>query len=466
MAGIGFELRRILNRGTLTSLMSAYGYAGVIGSGPWVLSILGILAVGVLVRLVAGLDTASPAIAQFQVSITYLIAGSLILTGPLQLSYTRFVADRMFEQRNDLVLPNFHGVQLGVTWVAGSIGLGCALFLFAGTPIAYRVLMMAGFVLLSNIWIATVLLSGLKHHRAILLLYALGYGVSVLAAIVLARLLPERALEALVGGFVLGQAVLLAGMLGLIVREFPSDRFMAFDFFRRSQHFRTLMWTGLAYNVAVWVDKLMFWFFGPTSQAVIGPLRASLIYDLPIFLAYLSIIPGMAVFLLRLETDFVDYYDAFYDAVREGGSLAMIERLRNGMVESARIGLLEIIKIQTIATLLAIVAGEKLLEVVGISTLYAPLLNVMTIGAGTQVVLLGILNVLFYLDRRGLALTLVSASFVLNAVLTAITLWLGPAWYGYGYAGSLLIVAVGGLWLLDRVFEQLEYRTFMLQRKA
>ena len=59
--------------------------------------------------------------------------------------------------------------------------------------------------------------------------------------------------------------------------------------------------------------------------AVIGPMRSSVLYDLPIFLAYLAIIPGMAVFLLRLETDFVDYYDSFYNAVREGATLAIAQ---------------------------------------------------------------------------------------------------------------------------------------------
>ena len=459
MAGIGFELRRIMQRGTLTSLLSGYGYAGIIGSGPWVLSIIGILAVGLLT---AATVIPSFAVTQFQVSITYLIATSLVLTGPLQLSFTRFVADRMFEKRNDLVLPNFHATLLVTTWGSGALSLAAALFLFPDEPLTYRLLMMAGFVLLSNIWIATVMLSGLKQHREIVVLYGIGYGVSVLAAIALARF----NLAGLVGGFVLGQAVLLTGMLGLIVREFPAARFMSFEFFRRDQHFRSLMWIGLFYNAAIWIDKFMFWYWQPTSQGVIGPLRASLIYDLPIFLAYLSIIPGMAVFMLRLETDFVDYYNAFFDAVRTGGSLRMIERYRNGMVETARIGIFEIIKIQAIAALLVIVSGASLLAWLNISPLFQPLLQVMVIGAGLQVVLLGILNVFFYLDRRRIALLLTAAFLALNLAFTALTLQLGPLWYGYGYPAALLVVCVAGLIALDRVFERLEYETFMLQRNA
>ncbi|MEG2045275.1 MAG: exopolysaccharide Pel transporter PelG, partial [Comamonas sp.] len=34
MAGIGFELRRLLRKNTLFSLVQTYAYASVIGSGP------------------------------------------------------------------------------------------------------------------------------------------------------------------------------------------------------------------------------------------------------------------------------------------------------------------------------------------------------------------------------------------------------------------------------------------------
>ena len=48
MAGIGFELRRILRRESFVNLLGAYGLAGIISSGPWVLSVLGVMIIGVL----------------------------------------------------------------------------------------------------------------------------------------------------------------------------------------------------------------------------------------------------------------------------------------------------------------------------------------------------------------------------------------------------------------------------------
>ena len=192
-------------------------------------------------------------------------------------------------------------------------------------------------------------------------------------------------------------------------------------------------------------------------------MRASIIYDLPVFLAYLSIIPGMAVFMVRIETDFVEYYDKFYDAVRSGGSLEYIEDMRDEMLYSIRQGLAEIGKIQTLAVLITFVAGPSLLELLGISALYLPLLHLQVIGAGLQVVLLSVLNVFFYLDQRRIILVLCLEFLVLNVILTGFSLWKGAAFYGYGFTVAVLITLCTGLALLDRKLNRLEYETFMLQ---
>ena len=176
-------------------------------------------------------------------------------------------------------------------------------------------------------------------------------------------------MEGLLLGFVIGHFVLLIGMVTLTLRTFPLRATHSSPLIScaPARCITSLIWAGFLYNLAVWADKLMFWFYPDTSQSIIGPLRASLIYDLPIFLAYLAIIPGMAVFLVRIETDFVEYYEKFYDAVREGGSLDHIETMRDNMLFTVRQGLFEIVKIQAIAVLLVFVLGEKLLDWLGIS---------------------------------------------------------------------------------------------------
>ena len=457
MAGIGFELRHLLRKNTLTSMLQAYAYAGVIGSGPWVFSIIGILLVGVF-----SLSVVAPPllVTQFQTSVTYLVACSLILTGAAQLMFTRFISDRLFLKQDETVLPNLHGLLLLILAVASCVGTLALFLVLPGQSLLYRMLMLAGFALMCVVWMLTVLLSGLKHYKAITALFGVSYALIVVLSLPLRR----WGLEGLLSSFVLGNIVLVAGMWVIVLRAFPLRKcWIAFDFMQRSLIFPVLIAVGLLYNLGIWADKFMFWYFPPTSQQIIGGLRASLIYDLPVFLSYLSIIPGMAVFLVRIETDFVEYYDKFFDAVRGGGSLSYIQSMRNEMVYAIQAGLGEIAKVQTLAILVTFVTGPAVLHLLGISQLSLPLLHVQVVGAGLQVGVMAVLNVFFYLDERRTVLLLCVLMVGLNIIFTGISLALGAAFYGYGFCLAMLATLCMGLFLLTRELDRLEYKTFMLQ---
>ena len=456
MAGIGFELRKILNRDSYFALVRAYAYAGLISSGPWVLSILGLVAIGLL-----SVNIAVPnlLISQFQVSVTYLIMASLILTGVLQLSFTRWVSDQLFGHRSDTIVPNFAGVLLVTNLVAGSLSLVLVFASFSGESVIYRALLVAGFVTMSDVWLATIFMSGLKFYKTIVVLFAGGYGVSV----VLAVLLRGQGLEGLLAGYIVGQFLMLMGMVFIILRSFPAERLIAFDCFRPGAMYPTLMAVGLLFNFAIWADKIVFWLAADTGHPVIGPLRASVIYDMPVFLAYLGIIPGMAVFLVRFETDFVEWYDRFYNAVREGGSLEEIARMRDEMVFAIRQGLFDIIKIQTLSVLVLVVFAPTLFDKLNISPLYLPLFYVDAVAASLQVALLAVMNVFFYLDKRREVLATVALLAALNVLLSIVSLRLGVVFYGYGFALAMLVTLVFSLRVLERKLGRLEYETFMLQ---
>jgi uncharacterized membrane protein len=464
MAGIGFELRELLRRDSLWGLVRAYAYAGLISSGPWVLSILGVMGIGVLsVGAMPALE-----VRQFLVSVTYLMAGSLILTGALQLTFTRFIADRLFEKAEHSVLPNLMGA-LTLT-VAGAGVLGSAVFLPlwsraagpAGGSVAYRLLLVVTLAVLSACWITVVLLSGLKEYRRVMGAFLAGYLVSFGAALAFRRF----GLSGLLAGFLAGQLLLLFLMLALVVARYPSARLVSFDFLNRRRAYLSLSATGLLYNFGIWADKLIFWFTPSTSEPVLGPLRASIIYDLPIFLAYLSIVPGMAVFLVRVETDFAETYDAFFEAVRGGETLAEIRRRRDRLTLAVRRGVGEIFKIQGITVLVLLLAGPRLLDYVGISRLHLQLFSVDLVGVAMQVLMLAVFNVLFYLDERRAVLGLATMFVVINVVLTVASQQAGPAFYGYGFSLSTAVTSIAGLLVTTRKLDRLEMHTFMRAGRA
>lgn len=456
MAGIGFRLRELTKTGALSGLLLAYGFAGVIGSGPWVLSIVGILLIGILNTETSG---AAPFyVGQFQISITYLMAASLILTSPLQLMITRFIADRVYEKKDEQVLPNLTGAIFIVIAVSGTLAGVCLIYLFTGS-VLYRLLMLSGLVVLSTIWIVVIVLSGVKAYQEILLAFLIGYGITVWAAMELA----EFGLEGLLSGFVLGHGILLFMLLVVVFRSYSSDKLIAFDFLRRSQIFPSLAVTGFLYNLAIWADKFIFWFNSQTSVAIISPLRGSPIYDLPIFLAYLSIIPGMAVFLLRMETDFAEQYTNFYGAINGGASLKLILQIYEKMIITIRRGFIEIFRVQGMTVIILLAVGDKLLAWVGISPFYRVLLNIDLVAVGVQVLLLAVLNILFYFDYRRDALYLCLLCLTSNIVFTLLSQYLGPAFYGYGFALSVVLTTLVGMAIVSKRLNGLVYETFMLR---
>jgi uncharacterized membrane protein len=299
----------------------------------------------------------------------------------------------------------------------------------------------------------------MKQYMQIVWLFGVGYTVVVLGAFSLRGF----GLEGLLMGFVLGHLALLGGMYFQIYRSYPSHQFVGFALFDRSKTYSSLIWSGFLFNLGLWIDKFMFWFNPDTGQQVIGPLHASVIYDFPIFLAYLAIIPGMAVFLVRIETDFAEYYDRFFTAVREGANLEYIERMRNEMVLAVRKGLFDIAKIQAIFTLITFIFAPTFLAWLGISLLYLPLLYVDVLSAGLQVMLLGLINVMFYLDERHVVLKLMLLFVISNVIFTWISFYLGVAFFGYGIAMSLVVTLVWGLLILNRKLDRLEFDTFMMQ---
>lgn len=455
MAGIGFELRRLLQKDTLGAKMQAFAFSAIIGSGPWILSIAAILAIGLLNT---NRESPSVMVGEFQISITYLMAFSLILSSLLQLVFTRFVADRLFEKRDAVVLGNVMGALLLTFVVAGIVGTAVAALWLQGS-LLYRLCMVVGFVVLCGVWIAVIFASAIKAYSKILVVFLIGYGVTVGGAYGLRSF----GLEGLLAGFVIGQATLLFTLVALVVHEYPGEQLISFEFLRRDQVYLSLVWTGLFYNLGVWIDKFILWANPVTGVNVLGPLRAAPAYDLSMFLSYLSLIPGMAVFLIRMETDFSEKCEHFYSTIKSGGTLAQIHDARNELVDSLYGGMLMVMKVQGAVTLVLVLASRDILAWMGISLVDPAMFNVHLVGVGLQLLFLSILNVFYYLDQREAAFTVCLVFMVANGLLSWATLHLGPAFYGYGFAAAVVVTCVVGIAILAHKLDTLEYETFMLQ---
>jgi polysaccharide biosynthesis protein PelG len=455
MAGIGFELRRHLRKESFTSLLRAYVAAGVIGSGPWIISISSMLFIGFVTRRleIGKTDLITP----FLATVTHLMATSLIVSGLVQLMFTRFVADRLFEKKEEVVSPNLNGILLLTTIVSGGLASLVAIFAFDEVNYAYRMLVVVAFVLLCDIWLLSVFLSGMKAYGSILLFFGIGYGLTSVTALALSR----YGVVGYLAGFCAGHAVMFFSMFVKVLRQYPSEHFIQWQFLDGKKVHVELSLTGFLFNVAVWADKFVFWANSVTSEKLIGPIRYSVVYDVPIFIAYLSLIPGMAVLFVRIETDFAEAYEQYFTAVTEGASLTEVQRLRGKLVGAARAGVYDIFRVQGLAVAVLLLGAPQILSFFGIPSFYLYLFRIDVVAVGFQVVLLGIFTILFYLDYRKLVLYLTIFFAIMNLGLSIMTLYLGPRFYGFGFATAAALTSLVSLGALSRKLDRLDYETFM-----
>lgn len=437
MAGIGFELRRLLGRDTYSGMAQAYGYGGVVSAGPWLISILVVLALGPLAAEGVPIDV----IDAFQSTITKLLFGSLLLAGLVQLAFTRFVADRLFAADAKSIAPNLIGM-LAIVIVASGIIAGTPALGGAGSTTA-RLLAVTGFVTLSGIWITTTILASLDRHLEVFGLYLIGYALTVAVALAL----QSHGYEGLLAGFVLGQIVLFAGALVLAVRAFPSDRFIRFDFLAADALHPSLIVGGVAFYAAILVDKI-----------VLGAATAATWH-----LAYLAIVPGIAVYFVEIEARFAGAFRAYFGAVRGGATIRRIEACRDDMVATIRDAFASILRVQAIAVLIVCALAPTITDAMRLPDAAAPVLCVQVLGASLQVLFLAALTVFYYLDQRSIAALLAIECFVLNLFGSFIGLAIAPALAVWAFPVALIATLVTALVVLQRKLERLDFETFMLQ---
>ncbi|MCX7760280.1 MAG: exopolysaccharide Pel transporter PelG [Hydrogenothermaceae bacterium] len=458
MAGISFELRKVLREKTISAIFKAFGYSFALSSGPYVITILSLV---ISYFLSYGVIKQKIVLTQFQVSITYLIAFSLIYTGFSQLFFTRYVADRFFERDYFRILPNFIGILILNMAPAFLISLLFSfIFLNRYTGIFYTLFFSLTFTILVGIWIVNIILTGLKSYKYILF----SFFVSYLIFVIISYFMASFGLNGLMFSFFLGQSVLFLLLLFYFVYHNYSEKLIEFDFLKKDRIFISLIFTGFFYNLAIWTDKFVFWFNESTSTSVIGPMiRYSIVYDIPIFLAYLAISPGMAVFFLKLEAEFASYYERYYDAVRQGLTLQKIYQYGDEMIEAARTTILDTIRIQGIFNIVIIIFDRFLFEMFKIPLIYLPLFHIMLLGTYLQLILLSLFALFFYFDRRKESLILSITLFSFNLLFSVISIILGPYFYGYGFTLSIFFTVIISLVMLRRFLYEIHYHTFMLR---
>ncbi|MEX2381493.1 MAG: exopolysaccharide Pel transporter PelG [Opitutales bacterium] len=453
MAGIGFQLNKILDKGSYAGVVQAYGYAALVSSGPWVISILCLALFG------AWVGWGDSGMESFFGAIMYVYAFSLVLTGPLQLVLTRYAADLLYLEDQEKVYPSFLAALGGGMFVAALLG---AIFFIGFVPgsLLFRCMAAQLFSLVCGIWISMVFVSAIRNYWGVLVAFLTGFGLSLTAA---AAGFQVAGAEGAMPGFLLGQMVLLLILVGLIRQEFNGKESFSFLWFVYFRKHWALALCGFVYNLGIWGDKFIHWWFSPYRLQVAGALWASPVYDQAIYLSYLAIVPGMAVFFLAMEARFAEKYEMFFKQVIDKGSLDSLRQRREEMLRALQGGIMMVLRVQGLVTIFLILGAGPLLGQLGLNAMQVTVFQISLVGVFLLVIFLSFLTVLFYLDKPRAALFSCAVFAAVNIGVTFLSLAAGERFYGSGLVAGAACGAFFAAQMANRHIRDLIYETFSSQ---
>jgi uncharacterized membrane protein len=342
MAGIGFELKKVVRRGDLSSYLQVALSGAMVVAGPWLVTIA---AIGLIQSFMYTAVRENPEL--FLVSIVYTYTGSLLVFGGPHYLFSRIISDFLYEKKEGACLYYLFWFSCVIGALSVLIGAGALVLPVSGLerPLVFRLSLGALFVSVSLHWVFLVYVSLLKRYGMVFLAYGSGMALSLGLSYLLS---PGLGIGGTILGFAGGNLFIVGFLLVLILRaasgaggaNTPNPGFLAAGRFVAEALGRNfwLFLTGTLYYWSIWADKVVFWIFRGYAMGN-TPLRLYPDYDKLVYYASLTMIPGLVYFVVFTETDFYTVLRKFLDGLeRKPYRLVMTMKHRVASVTARAVG--------------------------------------------------------------------------------------------------------------------------------
>ncbi len=455
MAGIGFRLEKILSYDSYVNLLQGYAYSAIVSAGPLLCTIFTIAFLTIV--LPGNLPYAEIMI--FRTLVVYVYAVTLITTAPAQMIITRYMSDRIFLNDRQAIVPAFVGI-IAISLVIHAI-FGATAIHLVELDFASSVTAVILFLAISIVWIAMIVLSAAKEFIRIVKSFFAGSALSVVAGFVLGK---QLGLLGLLAGFTAGQVLLVIMLVAQIFTEFEYRKQVEFYFLEYFKKYMALAFIATFYNIGIWADKFIFWFTTQTGVKIHAVLHISPVYDIPVFVAYVLVVPTLAMFTIRVETHFYIHYRKYFLSILGKHPLSSLEERRKNIIEVLRVSMGRMIVMQGTITVMGLFIAPKVYMYFGMSPVNLGVLQIAILATFLQALLQTLLIIILYFDFRMDALAMSAIFAATNVLFSVYSIDAGLSWYGYGYFLSCLAALIAGFLLFNYRMKHLLYYTFVSQK--
>ena len=459
MAGVGFELKKLFTARTAAGHIKAYSYSAIITAGPFALMTSMVLAVQSLFAY-HGIAEESSQI--FVATVVYAFVFSQLFSAGFIMVLTRYLADSLSLGRvNDVTASLF-----GMGAILSSLGAVAAGVFFWDKPLPLLTKWL-GYLFFAELllaWTESVYLSAVKRYARLLLSYLAGVLLSIFLVWFFlnhSALQPEQAgLLAIDIGMGLINLLFLLHITHYFGRPQKGQNFAFLPYFER--HWRLFL-TAAFYMGGLFLPNLLIW-QGEWGRLVGGTYLYAPIYDVVTFYAFLSILPLMTMFVVKVETNFYERYVHYFTYITQKGNFREIDDARKDLLHTLWFELRHIIEFQLVFTLVALAVGNYLLSWSGITYNQVNMYNVLLFGAFFTGLLQLIYILLVYFDYQKSVLSLSVVFFGSNLLLGLWGLsYGGPYSYGFTFFVAAALSFIWAFIRLNHFTERINYLVFCSQ---
>lgn len=312
MAGIGFELKKLFNRRTLTGHAMAYGYSAVITAGPFALLTTMVLAIQLLF-LRYGIDGNDSQL--YVSSVIYPFVFSQLISCGFSIIITRYLADCLYEGEYE----NVSGSCYGIIFMAQLAGAVAALLFYWDKPLPLhlKLITYTFFAEMIAMWLQMVYLTALKDYKSIFVSYFAGAAISIALTWLNLQYGFMAPVEGTMLSMCIGVGILDLCFMVQIVRYFgyPSQA-MNFEFLPYFEQHYKLFLLIIFYTLSIYVANFIVW-NSSWGVMVAGTYLYSPRYDVITFYAFLSILPIMIMFVVSMELKFYEQYAIYFTYITQ-----------------------------------------------------------------------------------------------------------------------------------------------------
>jgi uncharacterized membrane protein len=452
MAGIGFVLRKLYRQDNLSGFASACLHSAFAAAGPWLFTVMALGCIAALSTFQSG----SNEIFNFRVVLIYNFSFSLVLSGPIFMIVTRYLSDKIYKRDVSGAVGALFGA-LALLWASELIIGGAFYFLYAKLGTALAISAIVNFLLLSAVWLVGIFISALRNYQLITRAFLIGMCVAVASSTALGKVFGATGV---LNGFSFGLTIIIGLLLGNVLAEYPYPIRHPFAFMGYFRKYYEIALSGLVYNMAIWADKWIMW-FAPEATRLDNHLVIFPLYDSTMFIAYLTTVPAMALFMFSTETNFFERYTRYYRDIEKKASFAKIEKNHTSIMDAISGSALNFFVLQgSIAFLGALMAPQIIAFLKG-NYLQIGMLRYGLLGAFFQILTLFLIVLLTYFDNRKGVLQIQALFLVTNTAFTLATIHFGFAYYGLGYFLAAFFTFLAACALSMAHIGSLPYHTFI-----